>query len=142
MRILTSEASPAMGVVILDKWRLSVRSFWQSLELVIDRSGCNIAAHRTSVTDASCSTFCCCNIGTSFRRLACPVALCSTLISHRVALEGMDHPATEPLRRLSIFRSGRVISLRRGDLLARIKSDVDGSAILCEVILPQVSQRL
>ena len=73
----------------------------------IDRSGCNIClAHRASVTDASClSTFCRCNIGTSFWRLACPFALCSTPDFPPRCARGHGPSATEPLRRLSIFRS-------------------------------------
>ena len=132
LRILTSEEASslrwALSLLRVDKWR-----FISALLLASLGIGSSIALGATSawlIARASQMppVLVLSVAATSVRLFGVSRALLryvQRLISHRVALEGMDHLRLSLYDALASSDLGRVISLRRGDLLARMGSDVD-----------------
>ncbi len=132
MRILTSEEGSslrwALSLLRVDKWRfigaLLLASLGIGSSIALGATSAWLIARASQMPPVLVLSV----AATSVRLFGVSRALLryvQRLISHRVALEGMDHLRLSLYDALASSDLGRVISLRRGDLLARMGSDVD-----------------
>ena len=132
MRILTSEEASslrwALSLLRVDKWRfigaLLLASLGIGSSIALGATSAWLIARASQMPPVLVLSV----AATSVRLFGVSRALLryvQRLISHRVALEGMDHLRLSLYDALASSDLGRVISLRRGDLLARMGSDVD-----------------
>ena len=132
MRILTSEEASslrwALSLLRVDKWRfigaLLLASLGIGSSIALGATSAWLIARASQMPPVLVLSV----AATSVRLFGVSRALLryvQRLISHRVALEGMDHLRLSLYDSLASSDLGRVISLRRGDLLARMGSDVD-----------------